>query len=80
MGCCGPLIEKQAPQKCRVATSVQARSREMTKNLKIESTDSKADPGAAAFAPYTTVSVTLAEARPPVQCEDGSIEHAEPHV
>jgi hypothetical protein len=52
----------------------------MTKNLKIESTDSKADPGAAAFAPYTTVSVTLAEARPPVQCEDGSIEHAEPHV
>jgi hypothetical protein len=39
----------------------------MAKNLRIESTDSKAERDFAALQPYTTVSVTVATARPSVQ-------------
>jgi hypothetical protein len=48
----------------------------MPKNLRIESTDSEAERDFAALQPYTTVSVTVATARPSVRREDGSIEHA----
>jgi hypothetical protein len=53
----------------------------MAKNLRIESsTDSKAERDVAALQPYTTVSVTIATARPSVQREDGGTEAAEPDV
>jgi hypothetical protein len=52
----------------------------MTKNLKIESTDSEAERGLAALAPYTTVSVTVATAGQPIRRPDGGTEHAEPYV
>jgi len=51
----------------------------MTKNLKIESTDSEAERGLAALAPYTTASVTVATAGQPIRRPDGGTEHAEPY-
>jgi len=51
----------------------------MTKNLKIESTDSEAERGLAALAPYTTSSVTVATAGQPIRRPDGGTEHAEPY-
>src|SRR5215469_17720849 len=48
----------------------------MAKNLKIESTDSELDQRVAQLQPYATISVTIAAARPSVQQEDGSTEHA----
>jgi hypothetical protein len=48
----------------------------MAKNLRIESTDSEAERRMAALQPYTTVSVTVATARPSVMLDDGSTEHA----
>ena len=52
----------------------------MAKNLRIESTDSEAERDFAALQPYTTVSVTVATARPSIHREDGSIEHADEDV
>jgi len=46
------------------------------RNVKIDSTDSELDQRVAGMQPYTTVSVTIATARPSVQQEDGSTEHA----
>ena len=48
----------------------------MARNLRIDSTDSEAERGLAGLQPYKTLSVTIAVARPPVQREDGSVEHA----
>jgi hypothetical protein len=52
----------------------------MAKNLRIDSTDSKAERDYAALQPYTTVSVTVATARHPIRRPDGGTEAAEPHV
>ena len=47
------------------------------KNLRLESTtDSELDQRVAQLQPYATISVTTATARPSVQQEDGSTEHA----
>src|SRR6516162_5529807 len=48
----------------------------MAKNLRIESTDTKAEREMATFAPYHTVSITVSTARQPVVSDDGTIEHA----
>src|SRR6516164_2647610 len=50
------------------------------RNVKIDSTDSELDERIAGLQPYTTVSVTIAVARPSVQQEDGGTEYAEPQV
>jgi hypothetical protein len=52
----------------------------MGKNLKIESTDSKADRDIAALQPYKTVQLTIVTAAPSVQREDGSTEHGEDDI
>ena len=52
----------------------------MAKNLKIESTDSKAERDFATLQPYTTVSVTVPTARQPIRRPDGGTEAAEPDV
>jgi len=52
----------------------------MAKNLRIESTDSKAERDLAALQPYTTVSVTVSTARQPIRRPDGGTEAAEPDV
>jgi len=46
------------------------------RNVKIDSTDSELDERIAGLQPYTTVSVTIAVARPSVQQEDDGTEHA----
>jgi len=48
----------------------------MAKNLRIESTDSETECGLAGLQSYRTVSLTIAVAQPPVERDDGSIEHA----
>jgi hypothetical protein len=52
----------------------------MAKNLKIESTDSKAEREMATFAPYSSVSVTVTASRQPIRRPDGATEAAEPDV
>ena len=52
----------------------------MAKNLKIESTDSKAEREMATFAPYSSVSVTVTASRQPIRRPDGGTEAAEPDV
>ena len=48
--------------------------------MRIDSTDSELDQRIAGLQPYTSVSVTIATARPSVQRDDGSTEAAEPDV
>ena len=48
----------------------------MAKNLRIESTDSKAEREMATFAPYSTVAITVSTAHQPVRTKDGGTEHA----
>jgi len=48
----------------------------MARNLKIDSTDSKAQRDLATFAPYSSVSVTVTAARQPVRTKDGGTERA----
>jgi len=59
---------------------VQAKEQEIARNLKIESTDSKAERDLAALQPYSALSVTIAVARPSVHREDGTTEATEPDV
>ena len=51
----------------------------MARNLKIDSTDSKAERDMATFAPYHTVAITVSTARQPIRRPDGGTEHAEPY-
>ena len=52
----------------------------MAKNLRIESTDSKAEREMATFAPYSSVSVRVTAARQPIRRPDGGTEATEPDV
>jgi hypothetical protein len=52
----------------------------MARNLRIESTDSKAEREMATFAPYSSVSVTVTSSRQPIRRPDGGTEAAEPDV
>jgi len=52
----------------------------MARNLRIESTDSKAEREMATFAPYSSISVTVTASRQPIRRPDGGTEAAEPDV